>query len=340
MHSACSSPVNMWDEFCATTTYLTNFTGSSTNNGKTPYKLWYGHKPSLSHLHEIGCHAFTLIPTHNPKIHHRSVPCMLIGYAPHSKAYCLWDSVTNHIFNSFHVSFIELHESPSAPPIPASHSTPNNLTLHPVPPYTIPTYDAPILTSTPNHQLPTSHPTIPLPIHVSSTPPINVSSTSTISHHNNTISLQNNTIPHQNNTISHQNNTVSHQNNTVPHQNNTIPHQNNTVSSTLTVPSLNNTVSHQNNTVPHQNNTVSHQNNSNSQQNNTISPQNNTPAPPIITVTPASNTITPTPYTPLPLLRRSPRLAALQCPSLPDQSLYTHHYDTPLHNFLTEYAPL
>ena len=61
-------------------TYLTNFTGASANNGKTPYELWYGHKPSLSHLCEIGCCMFALIPTYNPKIHHHSISCILIGY--------------------------------------------------------------------------------------------------------------------------------------------------------------------------------------------------------------------------------------------------------------------
>ena len=123
MISACHSPLNMWDEFCATAAYLTNFTGASANHGKTPYELWYGRQPSLSHLREIGCRAFALIPTHNPKLHHRSIPCTLIGYAPQSKAYRLWDQATDRIFNSFHVSFIELHESP--------HATPSSLPNHP-----------------------------------------------------------------------------------------------------------------------------------------------------------------------------------------------------------------
>jgi hypothetical protein len=31
----------------------------------------------------------------------------MIGYAPHSKAYWLWDNMSNTIFNSFHITFIE-----------------------------------------------------------------------------------------------------------------------------------------------------------------------------------------------------------------------------------------
>ena len=52
-------------------------------------------------------HTFALIQTNNPKIYCRSSPCILIGYAPHLKAYRLWDSTSNSILNSFHVTFIE-----------------------------------------------------------------------------------------------------------------------------------------------------------------------------------------------------------------------------------------
>jgi len=89
MQLSCNTPTTLWDKFCATSAYLTNFTALSSLNGKTPYKLWFGHKPSLSHLRKIGCRAFALIQTHNPKIFQRSTPCILIGYAPHAKAYHL-----------------------------------------------------------------------------------------------------------------------------------------------------------------------------------------------------------------------------------------------------------
>ena len=78
-----------------------------TLGNKTPFKLWFDHKPSLSHLHEISCRAFALIQTHNPKIYWRSNPCTLIGYALSSKAYCLWDRVSGKAFNSFHITFVE-----------------------------------------------------------------------------------------------------------------------------------------------------------------------------------------------------------------------------------------
>ena len=60
MHLSCNTPAYLWDEFFATASYLTNLTAASANNGRTPYQLWYNRKPSLSHLHEIGCQAFSL----------------------------------------------------------------------------------------------------------------------------------------------------------------------------------------------------------------------------------------------------------------------------------------
>ena len=107
MQLSCNAPASFWDKFCATLAYLSNLTASTTLNRKTPYKVWTGRVPSLSHLREIGCRAFALIQTHNPKIYRQSRPCILIGYAPHAKAYRLWDTIDGSIFNSFHVTFVE-----------------------------------------------------------------------------------------------------------------------------------------------------------------------------------------------------------------------------------------
>ena len=107
MQLSYNAPASLWDEFCTTSAYLTNFTASSSLNGKTPYEFWFDRKPSLSHLHKVGCRAFALIQTHNPKIFQRSILCVLIGYAPHAKAYRLWDTSTGRIFNSYHITFIE-----------------------------------------------------------------------------------------------------------------------------------------------------------------------------------------------------------------------------------------
>jgi hypothetical protein len=153
MRLSCNAPVSFWAEFNATAAYLTNLTSSSSLNGQTPYEFWTGCVPSLSHLREIGCCAFALIQTNNPKIYRRSRLCILIRYAPHAKAYWLWDTIDGSIFNSFHVTFLEcLDEQPvdlmpgtticidpnampswdvpahsdAAPPVPSPHTLPSS----------------------------------------------------------------------------------------------------------------------------------------------------------------------------------------------------------------------
>ena len=107
MRIACNAPAFLWDEFCSTAAYLNNFTAATANLGRTPYELWFDRKPSLSHLREIGCHAFALQMPPLSKIYARSQPYILIGYAPHSKAYRLWDPASSRVFNSYHVTFTE-----------------------------------------------------------------------------------------------------------------------------------------------------------------------------------------------------------------------------------------
>lgn len=51
MRLSCDTPVNMWDKFILTSSYLNTITTSCLLNGKTPYKLWFAHEtltpPSL-----------------------------------------------------------------------------------------------------------------------------------------------------------------------------------------------------------------------------------------------------------------------------------------------------
>ena len=120
MRLACNAPALLWDEFCAMAAYLTTLTATASLGGKTPFELWFGDAPSLSHLCKIGCKAFALVLTHNLKILQRSVPCVLIGYAPHSKAYQLWNPASGKVFNSYHVNFIEHLDSIPADLLPGT----------------------------------------------------------------------------------------------------------------------------------------------------------------------------------------------------------------------------
>ena len=102
--------------------------------------MWYGEKPDLSHLKELGCHAWVLKQTENPKIYSRSIECVLVGYSASSKAYRCLDRSTRNILVSRDVSFAESLDSlerllnpglvidnPSPGTAPAeSHTTPSS----------------------------------------------------------------------------------------------------------------------------------------------------------------------------------------------------------------------
>ena len=50
---------------------------------------------------------YVLISGNNPKIAARSLECVLIGYAPHAKAYQCWERGSRRIIDSHNVSFVE-----------------------------------------------------------------------------------------------------------------------------------------------------------------------------------------------------------------------------------------
>ena len=107
MRLACNAPRSLWDEFLATGTYLAILTASDNLGGKTPFELWKGQAPSVSHLRELGCFAFALTPTQDPKVYQYSEPCILVGYLPRVKEYRLWDPALGKVFESPHVLFVE-----------------------------------------------------------------------------------------------------------------------------------------------------------------------------------------------------------------------------------------
>ncbi|KAJ8480980.1 hypothetical protein ONZ45_g15469 [Pleurotus djamor] len=127
MRLQCNLPPNRWEEFCMTACYLIRRTYTSATK-MTPYKAWFGRKPNLSHLREIGCRAFVLIQDrHNPKIYARSIECILVGYSHTAKAYRCYDPTGRRILESYNVRFIERKDalSVTAPTEPASLPTPS-----------------------------------------------------------------------------------------------------------------------------------------------------------------------------------------------------------------------
>src|SRR5882724_5838385 len=72
IHSDSKLPPNMWGEAMKAAGYLKNCMPTRTLADKTPFKMWYGCHPDVSHLHELGCKFWVHIPSENPKIYNRS----------------------------------------------------------------------------------------------------------------------------------------------------------------------------------------------------------------------------------------------------------------------------
>jgi hypothetical protein len=100
------------DYFVETAGYIAQRRPMTYQRNKTPYEAWYNEKPDLSHLREIGCQAFVLIQNkHNPKIFDHSLECQLIGYSADSKAYICYHKLSCRVLTSYHVKFIESHQT-------------------------------------------------------------------------------------------------------------------------------------------------------------------------------------------------------------------------------------
>jgi len=86
-HAELDLPSSLWGECILTSTYIKNHILSRSTKGKTLFEINYGKKLNLSHLYELGCHAFVLKQGTNPKIYRQSVECILRGYSPNLKEY-------------------------------------------------------------------------------------------------------------------------------------------------------------------------------------------------------------------------------------------------------------
>ena len=111
IRSNLNLPANMWGECMLTSVYVKNRTVSRFKKGTTPFEAYYGQKPDLTHMQELGCQAFVLKQGNHPKIHERSVECILIRYSTNSKAYWCYHHGTRRIHTSHDMTFIESQDS-------------------------------------------------------------------------------------------------------------------------------------------------------------------------------------------------------------------------------------
>lgn len=71
----------LWAELINTAAYALNRTGPSSEEGKSPYEVWYKRKPRIKHLRIIGSEAYVHVPSQQrSKLDSKAVKGILVGY--------------------------------------------------------------------------------------------------------------------------------------------------------------------------------------------------------------------------------------------------------------------
>ena len=108
MLKAKGLPGKFWGEAVTTAVYLLNRSSSKSMGGKTPYELWTGSVPGVQHLRTFGYVAHMKVTTPNlKKLDDRSRRTIFVGYEPGSKAYRVYDPVSQRVHVSRDLVFEE-----------------------------------------------------------------------------------------------------------------------------------------------------------------------------------------------------------------------------------------
>ena len=87
----------------------------------TPFQLWFGHRPNLSHLRPFGSNCTTrVISNHLSKFEPRGEKGRFLGYAKDAKGYLIWVSNNNNNGGTLKVRRdVTFHDTPTPPPSPS-----------------------------------------------------------------------------------------------------------------------------------------------------------------------------------------------------------------------------
>ncbi|KAJ9561585.1 hypothetical protein OSB04_006745 [Centaurea solstitialis] len=97
-----------WGEALLTATYLINRIPTAHNSGLSPFEKLYGESPNYSFLRVFGCTCFVLRPhVERNKLSPRSALCVFLWYGIGQKGYRCFDPVSQKLYVSRHVTFLE-----------------------------------------------------------------------------------------------------------------------------------------------------------------------------------------------------------------------------------------
>lgn len=98
---------SFWGYAILNSAYIKNLLPSSATEDKTPFELFHGYPPDVSHLRPFGCLAYAHIPNDTRhKYDYVSRRCFLLGHAK-DVGYLLWDSTARQVVRSRNVLFDE-----------------------------------------------------------------------------------------------------------------------------------------------------------------------------------------------------------------------------------------
>jgi hypothetical protein len=99
------TPRCFWANAISTACYISNQIFPRSILHLTPFQLYFGHNPSVSHLRPFACKCFVLKCGNLDKLESRSSDGILLGYTPHDRSYRVFNLETNTIVESCDVTF-------------------------------------------------------------------------------------------------------------------------------------------------------------------------------------------------------------------------------------------
>jgi len=101
-------PSEFWGEAVLTAVSLINTIPSSHSSGLSSFEKLYGYVPDYSSFRVFGCTYFVLRPhVERSKLSSRSTICVFLGYGEGKTGYRCFDPITQKLYMSHHVVFLE-----------------------------------------------------------------------------------------------------------------------------------------------------------------------------------------------------------------------------------------
>lgn len=90
---------------------MLNRVATKTVEGKSPYEVWKGVKPNVSHIRVLGSTVFLHIPKEKRgKFDLKAVKCHHVGYCENKKFFRAWDPVSRKVLISRDLVLQELED--------------------------------------------------------------------------------------------------------------------------------------------------------------------------------------------------------------------------------------